>query len=364
MRVPTQLSVLSWALLPLTSAILMPRPPGPYSVTSTTTLLTDPSRLIDSLPRRLMISSYFPTSHHNTCSPVIEPYQPPFTALLNAQIYSTEFGVPLPNNTFSQFTIESCAPPAQPLCDPWPLTILTPGLGASRYFYSALASRVAAKGYIVVLVDIPEQAGVVEYPDGSAVYLNATQSTAERLDERVGDIALTKSAVLRGGVLPEYVRVDENRLALWGGSLGGAGAAQAMLTDADWKGGIDMDGSIWPPATAEGVDGKFLIFGKEGYNDSSWWEFLEGDKGEGKIWLELQGSQHATFGDWPLIVQGAGITGPAAEVLVGSIEGARVLEVVGDVVDAFFKWAFGEEQEELLAGEDDRYPEVTSVDFS
>lgn len=52
-------------------------------------------------------------------------------------------------------------------------------MAASRQLYSAMAQRVASSGYLVISIDHPSDASIVEYPDGTLVYADNITTTAQ-----------------------------------------------------------------------------------------------------------------------------------------------------------------------------------------
>ena len=51
----------------------------------------------------------------------------------------------------------------------WPVVLFSPGFGVERELYAGLVEDLASHGYVVVSIDHPHDAGVVEFPDGRVV---------------------------------------------------------------------------------------------------------------------------------------------------------------------------------------------------
>lgn len=84
--------------------------------------------------------------------------------------YVASFG--LPGNLFDHLGLQFCESVQQPTrkCrGQFPTVLYSPGLGNSRLIYGARARSLASQGYVVVTVDHPYDAAVVEFPDGSVV---------------------------------------------------------------------------------------------------------------------------------------------------------------------------------------------------
>ncbi|KAG9833570.1 alpha/beta-hydrolase, partial [Aureobasidium melanogenum] len=253
----------------------------------------------------------------------------------------------------------------------WPLTLFSPGLGASRQLYNALAEQLAAMGYIVVTIDTPLQASIVEYTDGSFVLgsgLITNPQPQVALPDRVKDIVLVKNKLLTGVGLPSSVKPDATRIAAWGHSFGGAAAAQVSLEDPSFKAGINFDGTLFGSVATSGLKQPFLIFSHAGQllNEtiSSWDSFLQASPKFDKLELRLNGSVHNTFSDAPLLADLAGIADlPGVDAALGQLNGRRVLVILAAYTDAFFKFAFhgAAKLPELLRGPSAGFPEVEFV---
>ena len=86
------------ALLGAAQAILMPSPPGPYSVAVRDFELIDPNRIDNFAPkpntkRRIMVSAYLPIDAKHHCKPEVIPYMPALTASVFGDL-GTTLGIP------------------------------------------------------------------------------------------------------------------------------------------------------------------------------------------------------------------------------------------------------------------------------
>ena len=153
---------------------------------------------------------------------------------------------------------------------------------------------------------------------------------------------------------------------MYGHSLGGAAAAAAIMNDSRIIGGANLDGSFFGPILHRSLDRPFLIFGHEGKNqstDASWkavWQRLRGWKLE----LMVHGAQHATFSDLPLLTKVLGldkVLPPEAELLLGTLDGARALKIISAYLVAFLDFVHSGKASPLLQGPDEKYPEVSVI---
>lgn len=159
------------------SAVLLPDPAGPFSVGVAVATLTDETRLDpfapDDIPqkRRVVTSTFIPLN--TTLTPCISRSTPYMTPLVAGDYDILAASAGLPNTTFTSLAMQLCDIPKRKPCsrthNARPLLMFSPGFGQSRFLYSAMARSLASEGYIVVTVDHPYDATVVEFTDGSFV---------------------------------------------------------------------------------------------------------------------------------------------------------------------------------------------------
>lgn len=287
-------------------------------------------------PSKLLLEQAFKANgpHH------IIPYMPPLTATLYDQLV-VPFG--FPGNTFEQLsTICQQDVSLQDNPKAYPLMIFSPGGGAPRFFYSTILEDLARKGYIVVAVDHPYDALVVEFPDERAVIgLNKTLTRSEV------ELLVTVRAQDLSFVVDELSRqfsgkINTTDIVAFGHSLGGATVAEATLNDTRIKGGVNVDGRLFGSMEKPNVTitKPFLQFTSEAFSSDPYlhwdeeWERLSAWKLE----VVLKGAAHSTFTDLPLIAEALDLRdkmGEEGKEILGQVDGIRGLEVVVEYVSAF-----------------------------
>jgi dienelactone hydrolase len=365
------------AVKAVASDVLLPKPGGPYNTVIRTAKLVDHDRLDPFAPtnqsRTLMISLFIPVPA-SRCG-ILEPttYMPPATALLYDTIYGS---LGIPNGTFGSFKLQTCSNPSSSSISvgQYPLLIFSPGLGNSRLQYNALVQSIASNGYTVISIDHPYDASIVEFPDGSSILAADIETEAQielSLATRAEDVSfvldqLQNPATIKN--LPYALRCgsNTNRVGILGHSLGGATALSAMVNDTRLTGGVNLDGSLFGPAIKKGTKRPFLLVGHEGKNqtsDPSWattWRNLR----SWRLELEVAGTTHGSFTDFPLLVDALGLPAEMLKALtnvVGSISGQRNTDIVRVYLSAFFGTVFGGRESRLLVKQSDAYPEVSFV---
>ncbi|KAF6226820.1 hypothetical protein HO173_012324 [Letharia columbiana] len=252
-------------------------------------------------------------------------------------------------------------------------------MGASRQLYSAMAATVASTGYVVLTIDHPHDAFIVEYPTSPPTYaanISSAAQTSLDLAARASDVSflldqLGADDTVRD-VIPGAARgLDVRRVAMYGHSFGGATAAAAMLSDHRIAGGLNMDGTFYGAVVERGLDRPFKLFSNPKstpnqtfYGDDSWaetWPRLRGWRRE----LALAGAAHDTFSDIPLLTKLLGLSPFSATSVTGSvlgtIDGVRGFDVITAYVVAFLDFVLKGVESELLRMPSPLYPEVILV---
>lgn len=232
--------------------------------------------------------------------------------------------------------------------------------------------RLASTGYIVVSVDHPYDADIVTYPDNTTVLAANITGDAETTDDvyvRVEDISFVLDQLSLPSVISKLIPeltcgIDASRVGIFGHSLGGATAAQVLLSDSRFAGGINLDGTFFGSVIDRGFDKPFLIFAHEGKNqttDTTWatlWSNLKGFRRE----FTLSRSTHGTFTDLAQLADLIDLrTKYPQQVgeLLGNILGERSSQIIGTYVSSFFDFVLKGKKSALLDGPSKDFPEVT-----
>ena len=345
------------------SSLVVKPPLSTYGVASSAMELVDYARRdpfaaevgVD-LPRRLMVSSFYPVSMLDQCQAYVKPYMPPATAAVYDDMYDS---LGLPKGIFGAFELSFCREcwlhTSTGLNSSFPLVLFSPGLGNSRLIYSGIAQSMASQGYAVVTVDHPYDASIVEYPDSShtmAANITTPEQILFDLDVRVKDIMFVidqlNSQSVKDNLLGTAAGTcNPSQVLAFGHSLGGATALATMLADRRIVGAVDLDGSLWGSVTSEGVDCPFMLFAHQGKNlitDASWQQTWQHAKLTTKVELELEESTEGTFTDFPLLAETLGVSdelsGKLAK-LIGNLPGTQVDKILNVYLGHFFEYARG-----------------------
>jgi hypothetical protein len=154
---------------------------------------------------------------------------------------------------------------------------------------------------------------------------------------------------------------------MFGHSLGGATAAEAMVEDQRIKAGVNLDGTQFGPVVNAGLDRPFMLVGAQGHSrdtDESWAKFWANLRGW-RLNLQLTGSAHNSFTDIQVLVpQAAGVLNlppDAVHQLIGTIDPHRSIINQRAYLTAFFNLHLRHRDNHLLDHPSARFPEMQFV---
>lgn len=356
------------ALANETSKIPLPALSGSFEVGTVTIEMTDASTIdpFTQASRTILVQAFYPAI--NASDYPLEPYMGPATAAF----YENYFHIP--NGSLSTLQTNShTGAPISNVSEPG-VIIFSSGLGASRRVYTALVEDLASHGFIVISIDHPFEADIVEFSDGSVI-LSVLPETptdadiAQFTDIRMKDTLFTLNALRT--IVYSTLGVERETplggIGIFGHSFGGAIAANVMLVKKCVVAGINMDGMLRGPVVDAGLDRPFLLIGTGAHYRSvyeTWQAFWDNQCGW-KEELHLAGAEHQVFSDLAVIAELLGLRdSPLGEVLqelVGTIDGIRANKVLRAYITAFFEFGLRGEQVALLDGPDPEYKEMEFV---
>ncbi len=250
-------------------------PTGPYPVGTVALHLVDHSRrdpwLPGARPRELMVSVWYPAKDTGRY-----PWAPWIPSAAGKLFLTQLIPAPLTGPTSTP-----SPPPSVPLGGvrlpvtrarqgapvdlserPYPVVLYSPGYEDDRELGTGLVSDLASRGYVVVTTDYTYEAAEVEFPGGRVEVSrqpdnpNNDRAIVKAGAVRVADtrFVLDQLAAVNSGINPDAEHhplpaglagaLDLAATGMFGHSLGGATAAEAMAADLRIGAGIDLDGSI------------------------------------------------------------------------------------------------------------------------
>jgi predicted dienelactone hydrolase len=237
----------------------------------------------------------------------------------------------------------------------WPVVLFSPGFGVERELYAGLVENLASHGYVVVAIDHPHDASIVEFPDGHVVVPSSQMNIVAALSVRVADSRFVLTELARLGKAGFFAgRLDLGHVGMFGHSLGGAAAASTMLVDARIDAGADLDGVLFGGARTGGLSRPFMLMSAEpGFaadpNRAGFWSRLRGPH----YAVDIKGARHFAFSDLvffaPELIRANPSGGAGIRALVGDVDGPATLAAERAYLLAFFDRFLHGKQEPLLS---------------
>ncbi|MBB2922203.1 dienelactone hydrolase family protein [Cellulomonas cellasea] len=246
----------------------------------------------------------------------------------------------------------------------WPVVLFSPGLGGLRTQNTAWAQDLASHGYVVVALDHPYDSAVVVRDDGSVVRSSTTASGDAAEDARraagwagvrAADLrfALTVLGELdrgeRAGAPMLAGRLDVQRAAVVGHSMGGAAALLAAADDDRFDAVVDVDGFPRGDGVGPRQPALALVAGRglgDTDGDDAYAAALEDVLREAApgYRLTVPGAAHLTFTDAPLYL-------PPVPSMMGDFGRERAHRLTTDATRAFLDAVLWGEGADGLADE-------------
>ena len=370
-------SILLLLLVNMSAGYLVPNPTGKFNVTLTTGPLIDYTRndpfAPTPTPRALMLSVFQPAMCASS-DPV--PYMPNVTAEFQGQFLQELFNVSADfTSLFQEARLPVCSTDSgiSSSQNDWPILLFSSSYSIPRLYYSAIASAIASEGFIVITIDHPEDANIIEYPDGHIVYGNAPNNPTDEdftryLSPRVIDASFIIDQLSNATAIAELLpqrgprAFCTDRVAMVRHSLGGATAVIAAGQDSRIRGAINWDGTLFGSLPPSGLLQPVLYMAEDNRADASWVAAFPQLKGP-KLWVSVANTTHESFADVLTLIQAAGESTADLGGLLGTIEPTKLVRIMAEYTAAWMKGVFmGDFAGPLLQGqEQDAFPEVSIV---
>ncbi|MEU1073370.1 MULTISPECIES: hydrolase [unclassified Streptomyces] len=375
----------------------LPPPTGPHPVGTVSLRLVDRARRDPWGTRgcrELMVGVRYPARR-------VRGYaRAPQMTRAAADAYGRMSGLDVPEGSVDWGATRSHAHTRAPVAHPaphsagFPVVLYSPGAGDPRTLGTTHCDELASRGYVVVMLDHPYDAQVVEFPRGRLErtvlprdYARAKEAGPEHVvallrkvvDVRVAD---TRFVLDRLRHLPDPLGrlLDLGAVGMFGQSAGGFTAAQTLHDDRRLRAALNMDGVMGytendhDPANpssvgTDGVTRPLLLMGMDGddhHTLPSWgavWRHSTGWRRD----LTLTGTAHASFTDLqsqiPQIARRLGLPDAFVTGNVGTIDPVRSVAAQQAYVAAFFdRWLRCRDDAGLLERPSRRWPEVRFVE--
>jgi predicted dienelactone hydrolase len=249
---------------------------------------------------------------------------------------------------------------------PYPIVLMSHGLGTMRILHTSQAENLASHGYIVLGMDHTYSSAATLFPDGKVTTFKTELSDDHFQDEavRLGKIWLEDIKYMiqqiqriNNGDIKEAMQfkqlLDLNAVGIFGHSFGGAVAFEAINLIPELSAGINMDGTLINTDRKNEENKPFLfmvsdflaISSSELANNTNIpkdaLEYLTKEREvidhtiqKGGYAVNIKGTEHYNYTDLQLYSSLLSYTG-----MTGKIEGKRSAEIINELIITFFDQA-------------------------
>ncbi|MEK4512005.1 Platelet-activating factor acetylhydrolase plasma/intracellular isoform II [Paenibacillus anaericanus] len=368
----------------------LPKPEGPEKVGTQTFHFTDQNRdevLTEDKgdKRELMVQIWYPTENRNNNKrealfpkdkEMFKKYIQTYSNSLNLPDFVFDYWKYSRTNSYENVEI-------LPSTSPYPLVLLSHGMGTSKVLHASQAENLASHGFIVVTIDHTYSTFATIFPNGSVTGYKTKNTTLDDR-KRVGNIwtqdvefVINQFEKLNSGAIESQFKgkIDLNNVGVMGHSFGGATAFNATYLDHRIKAGINMDGSLFEVENRDVINKPFMFIRSGSFKD--WLVDFKNDKNsdneiikqlsdelhifknvinQGGSAIYVEGTQHFNFTDLQFYSELIKLTG-----ITGDINGKRGSSIVNQYVLGFFNKQLKGTGGNLIQGPNDMYPEVKFI---
>ncbi|WP_405113152.1 alpha/beta fold hydrolase [Paenibacillus sp. FSL K6-1217] len=384
------LLVVSTALSVYLPVFHLPKPEGPEKVGTQSFHFTDQNRdeVLTEDPsdkRELMVQVWYPTE--NSSNKKSEALFPKDKAMFKKYIQTYSNSLNLPDFVFDYWKYSTTNSydnvELLPSTSPYPVVLLSHGMGTSKVLHASQAENLASHGYIVVTIDHTYSTFATIFPDGRVTDYTTKMTTVEDR-RRIGNIwtkdvefVLNQMEQLNSGAIESQFKgkIDLNNIGVMGHSFGGATAFNTAYLDPRIKAGVNMDGSLIEVDNRDDLNKPFMFirsgvfkdwltdFKKDTHPDNEVTKQLEEELhiiknviNQGGPAIYIEGTQHFNFTDLQFYSELIKLTG-----ITGDINGTRGSSIVNHYVLDFFDKQLKGTGGDLIQGPNDSYPEVKFI---
>ncbi|MFU1793015.1 alpha/beta hydrolase family protein [Paenibacillus azoreducens] len=336
-------------------------------------------------PRELMVRVWYPAEEQTSGrpAPLFPEGERDFNNFIGA--YTKQMGIPKWTLGYFKYINTHAYSGAKALqgAAPYPLIILSHGMGTSMTLHASQAETLASHGYVVATIDHTYSTTATVFPDGRVTGYttdmdgeNFLQQASEvgKVWEEDAEFVIDQLTKINAGEISSGLKgiFDLQHIGMMGHSFGGATAFDVVSSDDRVKAGIDMDGTLFEATKRKQISKPFLFMRAEDYLSSTE-EYIARSDAEktvaqhlsselsiskkasqhGGNLLLIDGAGHYNFTDLQMFTRLASWTGMA-----GKIDGKRGAEIVDRYVVEFFDEHLKGIKGTLLNGPSNMYPEV------
>jgi len=227
---------------------------------------------------------------------------------------------------------------------PLPIVLFAHGLDGTIEIYSSFIEELVSRGYVVLSMNHPYIAGVVEFPDGRTVYHQdfSWQDNPEYSDKALRTIiedakyALDFVEILNSPNMLFDGRLDMEHIGMYGHSFGGASTLVCCAEDTRFDCGLTLDGVIYKDWLPYGINKPIFMMTADGRFNTTDIEYIWEKEGTDVYKMSIIGSTHYGYTDVGLLLSHMLPLIPQELLNFGTVDAKLMVEIVRLFIVGFF----------------------------
>jgi hypothetical protein len=238
-----------------------------------------------------------------------------------------------------------------------PIILFSHGLDGTIEIYSSFIEELVSRGYVVLSMNHPYIAGVVEFPDGRSVYYQDFFSQtdpkyAEKAFQTIIDDAKYVLDYIEVLNAPEGMfngRLDMEHIGMFGHSFGGASTSVCCAEDDRIDCGLTLDGVSNETFLPDCINKPFFMMTADGRLNSTSVEYIWENEETDIYKMSILGSTHYSYTDVGLLLSHMLPLIPQNLLNFGTIDSKLMTQIVRFFVLEFFDvYLKGEPVKEII----------------
>jgi hypothetical protein len=228
--------------------------------------------------------------------------------------------------------------------DSYPVILFSHGLNGTIEIYTSFIEELVSRGYIVISINHPYIAGVVQFPDGRSIYCKDfyTQNDSDYATNALHTIVEDAKFVLdfaeilnhTDNILKGYLNLDA--VGMYGHSFGGASTSILCFEDQRIDCGLTLDGVFYQEQIPDGATKPFFMMTADGRFNSSGVRYIWDNQESNVFRLSIYGSSHYGYTDVGLLLSHMLPLIPQNLLGFGTINPKKMTEIVRLFIVEFF----------------------------
>ena len=279
----TFLILLSACLAAYLPVVELPKPEGPHRVGTSTLHFVDSNRFenlteVEGDYRELMVQLWYPAENARGLDraflfpkdrAVFSEYMRTYSKALGLPAFVLDYWRYIKTNSFEAAEVNKTS-------GPYPLIILSHGMGTGRVIHTSQAENLASHGFVVAAIDHTYSTSATAFPDGRVTGLKTVLSvdSFEDISNSIGkiwlqdiDFVMEQLKKVNTGEIESRLKgaMDYRNTGIMGHSFGGATAFNAFYLDDRFKAGINMDGTLYELDNRSQISRPFMFMQSESF---------------------------------------------------------------------------------------------------